>query len=506
MMKPYFYLVNLPTHYFSKDFKISIIFLLKQTIIGFIMKQAKFFLFLMLSFCCVQATQLTAQSLDLSVEQETAFKATNKAHQLDVMTIQKDETLTNEEKRLKIDASKSKYEADIKDIMNEEQYAKWIGKRVERGRKKGEIRVRPAIVGSDKCLGKDEVGHDIYQGPKGGQYYVVEGSKQYLDKIERIKFRAKLEQDAIGSPAPFKTPQPVTSLINTTWVLKDVERKYISILLTLEENGRALLGFSNWEGTNYILEWSGNMSTIKIWGEIPNAKYLFQGNLNSGILDLSSSSDNTVDKKIAFSTQRYDVTKLEYVPINSKQAIRYTPPPVRPATKTVELTLKGIFMSPCNEGVAGYVEVDLRDKTTGYTIRSREGTRSLYKNPRYSLSCPVYDPGGYADGLPSHVLRGDGAESPRPETQGSNVQQRLSYTVDATKWKNKQYEFKIRFTLGSQHRDNFMAALGNHWLATGQNRIEEILPCDFSHTTIGPYVTPTNRQHEYCLQFSTNAY
>jgi colicin import membrane protein len=44
-----------------------------------------------------------------------------------------------------------------------------------------------ATPGTDKLIGKDAKGHDIYQGPKGGQYYISNGNKQYLDKKAKLK-------------------------------------------------------------------------------------------------------------------------------------------------------------------------------------------------------------------------------------------------------------------------------------------------------------------------------
>ena len=44
-----------------------------------------------------------------------------------------------------------------------------------------------ATPGTDKLIGKDAKGHDVYQGPKGGQYYISNGKKQYLDKKEKLK-------------------------------------------------------------------------------------------------------------------------------------------------------------------------------------------------------------------------------------------------------------------------------------------------------------------------------
>ena len=44
-----------------------------------------------------------------------------------------------------------------------------------------------ATPGTDKLIGKDAKGHDVYQGPKGGQYYISNGNKQYLAKGEKLK-------------------------------------------------------------------------------------------------------------------------------------------------------------------------------------------------------------------------------------------------------------------------------------------------------------------------------
>ncbi|MEO0042861.1 MAG: hypothetical protein RL329_2309 [Bacteroidota bacterium] len=44
-----------------------------------------------------------------------------------------------------------------------------------------------ATSGTDKLIGKDAKGHEIYQGPKGGQYYLSNGNKQYLAKDEKLK-------------------------------------------------------------------------------------------------------------------------------------------------------------------------------------------------------------------------------------------------------------------------------------------------------------------------------
>ena len=69
-----------------------------------------------------------ANGLGLSAEQDASFKALNKAHQAAVGAAKGD--------KAKIDELKAKYEADVKGVMNEEQYTKWLAKRAGRAEAK----------------------------------------------------------------------------------------------------------------------------------------------------------------------------------------------------------------------------------------------------------------------------------------------------------------------------------------------------------------------------------
>jgi periplasmic protein CpxP/Spy len=77
-------------------------------------------------------------NLGLSAEQETAFKAVNKAHQEAVKAVQMNKTLAADAKKAQVDALKSKYEADVKGTMNADQYTKWMAMRAKRSENKAE--------------------------------------------------------------------------------------------------------------------------------------------------------------------------------------------------------------------------------------------------------------------------------------------------------------------------------------------------------------------------------
>jgi hypothetical protein len=74
-------------------------------------------------------------ALGLSAEQDASFKALNKAHQAAVGAVQKDKSLAADAKKAKIDELKAKYEADVKGVMNDEQYGKWLALRAKRDEK-----------------------------------------------------------------------------------------------------------------------------------------------------------------------------------------------------------------------------------------------------------------------------------------------------------------------------------------------------------------------------------
>ena len=71
-------------------------------------------------------------SLGLSADQQTKYAAVNKAHQEAVRKVDMDKALAPEAKKTQIAALKSKYETDIKGVMNADQYAKWSAERAKR--------------------------------------------------------------------------------------------------------------------------------------------------------------------------------------------------------------------------------------------------------------------------------------------------------------------------------------------------------------------------------------
>jgi periplasmic protein CpxP/Spy len=78
-------------------------------------------------------------NLGLSPDQETKFKALNESQKAAVKTVQMDKSLSAEAKKAQVDALKSKYEADVKGVMNADQYTKWLALRAKRDDKKGEM-------------------------------------------------------------------------------------------------------------------------------------------------------------------------------------------------------------------------------------------------------------------------------------------------------------------------------------------------------------------------------
>lgn len=75
-------------------------------------------------------------NLGLSTDQQAKYGAVNKAHQDAVRKVQMDKTLTPEAKKAQVDALKSKYDADVKGVMNADQYAKWSANRAKRAENK----------------------------------------------------------------------------------------------------------------------------------------------------------------------------------------------------------------------------------------------------------------------------------------------------------------------------------------------------------------------------------
>jgi hypothetical protein len=71
--------------------------------------------------------------MGLTPDQETKFKAFNESHKEAVKKIQMDKTLSADAKKSQIDALKGTYEANVKTVLNADQYAKWSAKRNEKG-------------------------------------------------------------------------------------------------------------------------------------------------------------------------------------------------------------------------------------------------------------------------------------------------------------------------------------------------------------------------------------
>lgn len=75
-------------------------------------------------------------NLGLSADQQAQYGAINKAHQEAVRKVQMDNTLAPEAKKTQVATLKSKYETDLKGVMNAEQYAKWSEQRAKRAENK----------------------------------------------------------------------------------------------------------------------------------------------------------------------------------------------------------------------------------------------------------------------------------------------------------------------------------------------------------------------------------
>jgi hypothetical protein len=71
--------------------------------------------------------------MDLTPDQETKFKAFNESHKEAVKKIQMDKALSADAKKSQIDALKGTYEANVKTVLNADQYTKWSAKRNDKG-------------------------------------------------------------------------------------------------------------------------------------------------------------------------------------------------------------------------------------------------------------------------------------------------------------------------------------------------------------------------------------
>ena len=53
--------------------------------------------------------------------------------------------------------------------------------------KEADANTRKKLAGADKTIGKDDKGRTIYEGPRGGQYYInSNGNKTYLKADSKL--------------------------------------------------------------------------------------------------------------------------------------------------------------------------------------------------------------------------------------------------------------------------------------------------------------------------------
>jgi hypothetical protein len=90
-----------------------------------------------------------ANALGLSAEQQTAFDALHKANDAAHKALDK-EKLDAAAKTAKRAELKAKYEADVKGVLNDEQYTKWMAKRAGRAEAKAEKKAQHGKKGAAK--------------------------------------------------------------------------------------------------------------------------------------------------------------------------------------------------------------------------------------------------------------------------------------------------------------------------------------------------------------------
>ncbi len=74
----------------------------------------------------------------LSADQDAKFKSIHQAHQDAVKKVEMDNSLAADAKTSQINALKSKYVADVKGVMNADQFAKWSDMRAKRDARKAD--------------------------------------------------------------------------------------------------------------------------------------------------------------------------------------------------------------------------------------------------------------------------------------------------------------------------------------------------------------------------------
>ncbi len=108
-------------------------------------------------------------SLGLTPEQQTQYAAINKAHQEAVRKVNTDQTLAVDAKKAQVAALKSKYEADLKGVMNAEQYAQWSEKRAKQAAEKAAEKAEDHKGGAQKMEDHKDGDHKGGGDKKGGK-------------------------------------------------------------------------------------------------------------------------------------------------------------------------------------------------------------------------------------------------------------------------------------------------------------------------------------------------
>lgn len=183
-------------------------------------------------------------------------------------------------------------------------------------------------------------------------------------------------------------------------------------------------------------------------------------------------------------------------------------------TKTIQIRLNGIFMGECgnnnhctHEPITGAVGLYLAAETPGGTVMLNPTTGSrdnlIWVSDHYSLVCTNLN-AYYASGE-----QGGGGASDDSYTSGppiaTNVWKSFHYQISEQDWQNNRYQMRLKFDLGSQHQDNPLASVGDHWTDTEFANFDfrsSPYSSEYSHLkTFGPFKTNSNRCHEYWLQF-----
>jgi hypothetical protein len=187
----------------------------------------------------------------------------------------------------------------------------------------------------------------------------------------------------------------------------------------------------------------------------------------------------------------------------------------------LQVRLNGIFMGECgnnnhctHEPVSGIVTLDFATMIKGIPNRvpsnDEQIMRSLaWENGNYELVCSNYM------AFPRQYSIGDEGSFMIPESEpiANNIYRSFYYTVSNEDWRKGIFQIRTRINLGCQHKDNFMASNGEHWMSN-DNMILDIrefrtFPDNpgYRHViTFGPYETDSDRCHEFWVQFTVFEY